>query len=421
MDRVASGSVIEELGVDTDQYVFAELTAEEIRKLARRNENLRRDQSDYSTRFDRLIYKIWPDFEGELLVNESVSTVKADAALASFAAGGRGIVWAVIDTGIDGAHPHFREQANLKLDPPLTHMDFSKGRADPIELDRLIDDHGHGTHVAGIIAGEVRGEVQAKLHFLDEHRSHDHEEIERIDGIRGMAPQTKLVSLRVADESGRLWTSSIIAALCYIRRINGDGRLPLIHGVNISLGHEFERDWFACGQSPLCVEVDRLVKTGTTVVVAAGNGGLATVSTGKGAMKMPAPTLRDPANAQEAITVGSTHRNMPHVYGVSYYSAKGPTGDGRLKPDLLAPGEKILSCAANRVEGGWQYIEQSGTSQAAAHVSGCIAAFLSIRKEFRNRPERIKEIFLKSATDLGRERYFQGHGLVDLMRAIQSV
>jgi hypothetical protein len=58
---------------------------------------------------------------------------------------------------------------------------------------------------------------------------------------------------------------------------------------------------------------------------------------------------------------------------------------------------------------------------AAPHVSGAIAAFLSIRQEFTQRPERVKEIFLQSATCLGRERYFQGHGLVDLMRAIQSV
>jgi hypothetical protein len=58
---------------------------------------------------------------------------------------------------------------------------------------------------------------------------------------------------------------------------------------------------------------------------------------------------------------------------------------------------------------------------AAPHVSGAIAAFLSIRREFIGRPERVKEIFMSSATDLRRDRYFQGSGLVDLMRAIQSV
>jgi hypothetical protein len=58
---------------------------------------------------------------------------------------------------------------------------------------------------------------------------------------------------------------------------------------------------------------------------------------------------------------------------------------------------------------------------AAPHVSGVIAAFLSVRREFIGQPERVKDIFLSSATDLRRERSFQGHGLVDLMRAIQSV
>jgi serine protease AprX len=67
------------------------------------------------------------------------------------------------------------------------------------------------------------------------------------------------------------------------------------------------------------------------------------------------------------------------------------------------------------------YIDLSGTSQAAPHVSGAIAAFLSIRREFVGQPERVKKIFTESATSLGRERYFQGHGLIDLMRAIQAV
>jgi len=129
---------------------------------------------------------------------------------------------------------------------------------------------------------------------------------------------------------------------------------------------------------------------------------------------------------------------------VSYFSSKGPTGDGRLKPDLVAPGERITSCAAGTKlqfikdtlarmgatfpgngkeaqEPIAAYLDQSGTSQAAPHVSGAIAAFLSIRREFIGKPGEIKRIFLASATSLGRERYFEGHGLLDLMRAIQSV
>ena len=139
-------------------------------------------------------------------------------------------------------------------------------------------------------------------------------------------------------------------------------------------------------------------------------------------------TINDPGNADLPITVGSTHRDMPHTYGVSYFSSKGPTGDGRAKPDLVAPGRAHhLVCRGRaspiwvRASGHAVYVEDSGTSMAAPHVSGAIAAFLSIRQEFIGQPEKVKQIFTSSATSLGRERYFEGHGLVDLMRAIQSV
>jgi subtilisin family serine protease len=68
-----------------------------------------------------------------------------------------------------------------------------------------------------------------------------------------------------------------------------------------------------------------------------------------------------------------------------------------------------------------EYVEESGTSMAAPHVSGVVAAFLSVRREFIGEPEKVKAIFVSTATDLKRDRQFQGAGLVDLMRAIQSV
>jgi subtilisin family serine protease len=107
---------------------------------------------------------------------------------------------------------------------------------------------------------------------------------------------------------------------------------------------------------------------------------------------------------------------MPHTYGVSYFSSRGPTGDGRSKPDLVAPGEKIKSV----VPGGLTQ-SMDGTSMAAPHVSGAAALLMARHTEFIGQPARVKKILCSTATDLGRERYFQGAGLLDILRAIQSV
>ena len=385
------------------------------------------------------IFRIWPDFEINALLVKSVSTVKADAAHSSFAAFGTDIVWAVVDSGIDATHPHFKTYKNLELGAKLDHYDFTVD--DPLVQPAsgqgaLRDEAGHGTHVAGIIAGALTGKPNSGVVRAVARRWSENGKTEALpekyDSITGMAPRCKIVSMKVLDKDGSGRTSSVIQALERIQEINGYGRRVLIHGVNLSVGYDFEPEWFACGQSPLCVEVDRLVRSGVVVVVAAGNTGYGVQSTeARGNVSSGLPlSINDPGNAELAITVGSTHRDMPHTYGVSYFSSKGPTGDGRMKPDILAPGEKILSCAAGeaRIEAAadtksakFDYLEQSGTSMAAPHVSGVAAAFLSVRREFIGQPEKVKELFVKSATDLNRDRYFQGSGLVDLMRAIQSV
>jgi serine protease AprX len=403
------------------QYVYARLDGDSITTL------VKEDGKGES----HAIYRIWPDFAVKALINKSISTVKADAAARSFSALGSGICWAVIDSGIDRDHEHFTARENLELPRGLRHQDFTDGAT---RTSALTDPFGHGTHVAGIIAGGMTpGEDDEPIRAFHRRRVEGDEvktEREKVTTISGMAPDCKLLSLRVLGENGEGLASSCIAALEYVQELNGNGRLLRVHGVNLSVGYEFDPEWFACGQSPLCVQVDQLVRSGVVVVVAAGNSGygFAEISEERTVTAGLDLTINDPGNADRAITVGATHRDMPHVYGVSYFSSKGPTGDGRLKPDVVAPGEKILSCAAGlHVENGEgpptprDYVEQSGTSMAAPHVSGVIAAFLSVRREFIGQPETVKEIFTSTATNLHRRETFQGKGLVDLMRAIQSV
>jgi hypothetical protein len=433
------------IGVDrrktelSDQYVFARLSSAAIRAMVRLDAHSVGGASGAAA---RVIYRIWPDFEVRALLTHSVSTVKSDAAVTSFSAGGKGIVWAVLDSGVQGDHPHFRRHRTLELAAPLRHRDFTAAPGTPETP--LVDEFGHGTHVAGIIAGELTPEdlvapdakpasappIAAIARHRDEAGDVVHELVP-IDKIRGIAPECTIVSVKVLDRDGKGQVSNLITALEAIGRINGYGKDIRIHGVNLSVGYDFDPEWFACGQSPLCTVVDRLVRSGVVVVVAAGNTGYGYTETAARGSVAAGLTLsiNDPGNADRAITVGSTHRDAPHVYGVSYFSSKGPTGDGRPKPDLVAPGEKILSCGAGATlsaareatQSDALYVEDSGTSMAAPHVSGAVAAFLSIRREFIGQADEVKRIFLDSATDLRRERYFQGAGLVDVMRAIQSV
>ncbi|HEV8448531.1 MAG TPA: S8 family peptidase [Gemmatimonadaceae bacterium] len=434
--RVASTGI----GVDhrktdlSDQYVFARLDGRAIRALVRLDSETA-GGGGASSSPARVIFHIWPDFEVRALLTHSVSTVKADAAFTAFTASGSRIVWAVLDSGVQGDHPHFRKHKTLLLDAPLAHADFTVPPGAPGAP--LVDAFGHGTHVAGIIAGELTlGDVPSgqTISAVARHRDETGavtREVVPLTAIRGIAPQATIVSLKVLGADGRGPVSNVIIALESIDRVNGYGKDIKIHGVNLSVGYDFDPEWFACGQSPLCNVVDRLVRSGVVVVVAAGNTGYGyadTLDRGSVAAGLSL-SINDPGNADRAITVGSTHRDMPHVYGVSYFSSKGPTGDGRPKPDLVAPGEKIISCGAgaaldaarSATQSDALYVEDSGTSMAAPHVSGAIAAFLSIRREYIGQSEEVKRIFMKAATDLNRERYFQGAGLIDLMRAIQSV
>ena len=291
------------------------------------------------------VRRVWRNAEKRALLDVSVHTVQAFPAHAGYRANGRGIDWAVLDTGITAAHPHFAEYDTIGPQYDCT----VRG---PLKPGRAPDENGHGTHVAGIIAGayEVPGRGRRVL--------------------TGMAPEARLHVYKVLDRRGNGEDAWIIKALDHIAETNRKAGRLVIQGVNLSLGGSFDQSVFGCGHSPLCQELRRLWRQGVLVVLAAGNEGFAVLQTLDGTVDANMDlSIGDPANLEESIAVGSIHKQNPHTYGVSYFSSRGPTADGRQKPDLVAPGERILSCRHRFAAGARAvrdlYVEMSGTSMAA--------------------------------------------------------
>jgi subtilisin family serine protease len=396
----------------------------------------------------RAVFKAWPDYTLVPHIDRSAATVQVDAAWRSYSALGKGIVWAVLDSGVDAEHPHFGELElahDFNPDPnhPAAvglHRDFTglvrlDGDPPAPPPSPLTDECGHGTHVSATIAGACPKDLQPWVALNDE-PTEDEGFVPREPGgsLSGMAPECEIVSLKVLREDAGNWVTSsaaVIAALEYLRtEVNIDRGLLRVHGVNLSLGCRWDPNHYAAGQSPLCQMIDALTESGVVVVVSSGNGG-GTDADGQSGAGSLLGTITEPAHADSCIAVGSTHRDSPHAFGISWTSGKGPTLDGRAKPDLVAPGEWITSAASGalRSRAGLNdpahpvakeppYAPSSGTSMAAAHVSGVLAAFLSARPEFIGRPRQVKKLLCDTATDLGRERYAQGAGLADLMRML---
>lgn len=277
-------------------------------------------------------------------------------------------------------------------------------------LEILHDDHTysiplveHGTHVAGILASDWR--------------KGDPELPAREEGVIGVCPDLCIYDFRVLNDEGFGDEFTVMAALQFIRHLNATRDQPAIHGANLSLSLKHDVANYACGRTPVCDECQRVVSAGVVVVAAAGNDGYMRFTTPAGDSEgYRSISISDPGNAEAVITVGATHRYQAHTYGVSYFSSRGPTGDGRAKPDIVAPGEKITAPIPNNLLG-----TMDGTSMAAPHVSGAAALLMGRHRELLGRPARVKAILCTSATDLGRERYFQGAGMLDVLRALQSV
>jgi subtilisin family serine protease len=390
-----------------EHYVAVNLNRAEVETLAC-------DLSQHYGSASPAVYRMFSNSKKRALIRHSIHTVQARTAQLGYNAHGQGITWAVLDTGIDRHHPHFHNPAFGPEGSIAADWDCTgRGAVQPASGN---DPNGHGTHVAGVIAGGLilTGGAEGA------------EPIEML----GMAPRARLVTYKVLADNGSGYDAWILKAIDHIWHQNQSSRRLAIQGVNLSLGGAFDPASFGCGDSPLCASLLRLVRQGVLVVLAAGNEGSGDiVLNGASSTRSFDLSIGDPANLEEAIAVGSVHPTLPHRYGTSYFSSRGPTADGRLKPDLVGPGERILSCrsssdpdrSASHDPGqslDELYIPLSGTSMAAPHISGVLAAFLSVRPEFIGYPERVKQILLKHCTDLKRDRYHQGAGLPNLSKML---
>jgi len=355
---------------------------------------------------DLEISVIWRNASKRALINDSTNTLQVHPANLGYGADGKDISWAVLDTGIRADHPHFAESGNVVAQWDCTEVGAPVRLKPKSQAFNELDRDGHGTHVAGIIAGRFK----------------------LADGtlMAGMAPRCKLYGFKVLNDQGEGQDSWIIKAIDLVTQINEKAGSLVIQGMNLSLGGNFDPSVFGCGHTPLCQELRRLWRQGVVVCLAAGNDGYAVLKGEEDDIQANmALSIGDPANLEESIAIGSVHKTNPNTYGISYFSSRGPTADGRRKPDVVAPGERILSARHDwkiRRRGAYErddlYVEMSGTSMASPHVSGLLASFLSLRKEFIAYPDRVKEMLLASCVDLRRDQYIQGAGLPNLIKML---
>lgn len=270
---------------------------------------------------------------------------------------GKGVNIAVIDTGVY-PHPDLVRPSNRIV----AFKDLVNGRTRPY------DDNGHGTHIAGDAAGNgwsSRGKYQ------------------------GPAPQAGIVAVKALDQDGFGYDSVIIKGIewCIANR-----KKLKLRVLSMSLGGPALDP---CREDPLCQAVERAVRAGLTVVVAAGNSG------------PRSGTIESPGTSPSAITVGAVDDRRTVRQSddrITPFSSRGPAKGGKTKPDLTAPGESIISLRApgsaldrqlpqQRV--GRRYFTLSGTSMSTPIVAG--AAALLLQKQPSLTPGQVKSLLKRHA------------------------
>ena len=261
---------------------------------------------------------------------------------------GKGIGVCILDTGI------------------YEHIDFT-GRIwafyDFLAFKRRpYDDNGHGTHVAGLVAGDGTASMGK---------------------YRGAAPGCGIIALKVLDCYGTGSQDDVLRALRWIREYRQQYRIRV---VNISVGTTCNSKR---NHARLLESVEQLWDEGVVVVTAAGNQG-------------PRPgSITAPGSSKKVITVGSSDL----LEGRSAISGRGPTEECVCKPDIVAPGNKIMSCVPGKP---YSYGVKSGTSMSTPLVTGAIACALEKNPALTNTD--IKTMLMNSAEDMGLPQNLQGWG-----------
>lgn len=325
-------------------------------------------------------------------------TVGAPVARGLFGVSGNGVGVAVIDSGIATWHDDLTGTGTYGNQRVAKFVDFVNGQTLPY------DDNGHGTHVAGTIAGNGYDSTGEKA---------------------GIAPGASIVALKVLDANGQGTVSNIIAALSWIAL---NGRTYNVRVVNMSVGAGIYESYWT---DPLTIAAKRLVEQGVVVVAAAGN-------LGKNAAGQPQyGGITAPGNAPWVLTVGASStmgtltRSDDTLAG---FSSAGPTYiDYAAKPDLVAPGVGTVSLAApgstfyssksqylvagSVATAAMPYVTLSGTSMAAPVVSGTVALMLQANPSLT--PNLVKAILQYTAQPYpGYNALQEGAGFLNTLGAV---
>ncbi len=239
------------------------------------------------------------------------------------------------------------------------------------------DDCGHGTHICGIIGGSGI--------FSD-------------GRYQGMAPGCNLIGVKVLDKRGNGYASDVLAGISWLLEYKDKLGIRI---VNISVGSYGKKGMNE--NSALVQGVDRAWDAGLVVVVAAGNNGPRRMS------------ITTPGISRKVITVGCSDDNTEVLVGGNRmvdYSGRGPTAACVCKPDIVAPGSCVVSCASQTD----RYAIKSGTSMSTPIVSGAIALLLEKYPDMTNLDVKLK--LMQTARDIGLPKNQQGWGLLDIERLL---